>query len=136
MARFETILVRDGTYILTTHEGDVGITQTLAAMARKAELLEQHPDVRFVVFDYRAATMASQRGCDAMRAATETVRMLDAHPSIALICVTPEDIDYGVARMCEQHVWASLGADQTTRRTFVVRSMDEAQSIMTELQAA
>lgn len=136
MARFETILGRDGTYILTTHEGVVGIAQTLAAMAREAELLEQHPDVRFVVFDYRAATMASHRSCDAMRAATEAARMLGAHPSVTLIGVAPQQVDYGVARMFEQYVCAAIGTDPSRRRTFMVRSMDEAQGLMTELQAA
>lgn len=131
MNRFETVLSQDGTHILTTDEGDVSITQTLSAMAREAALLAEHPDVRYVVFDYRGATMASQRSKDVQLSADAAARMLDEHPAITFIGVAPQQIDYGVARMFEQHVETMHTASDARQRTFMVRSMEEARALMT-----
>ena len=130
MDGFEVAIGEDGAAVVTTHHGPVGLAQVLAAMAEEERLLVANPSIRFVVFDYRDATLAPLRPHEIPRTARGAASLLDAHPDLTLIGVVPEALDFGLARMFQNHVQGNPGSSPSPDRLHLVRTMEEARVLM------
>ena len=94
-----TQLILDTHVIHTEYTGEVTHEQIMGAVRKQANLIDQHKNVCVLLFDYTNATMVRVRQEEVMETAQMSEDLTRARPYLEFIAVTPNSVDYGLARM-------------------------------------